>query len=454
MSFALPPRGTGGKPRIASLGVLCAFVLGSSLSQDPPKIEETEYDRDYAKVVRAYEAAEKLLKTDPAAALKALEEQVLPALPKLVETSIVVRFSKGAAKGAEKERHDFFPWRLAGECALAAGRHDRAVEHLMKSPSSRTLLEKAQKALAEGAKKPPPPPLQKPGFPLAPFLERRDYLGALEALRPERDRLGGEYEPLVTQVRSEAARHARAAAASFAAALPRLKEPGFRKEHLDPCLASCARVPPDLETDELRWIRRLGEWMTKPDPAELDRLALAAAKLDNDYHVVCEQAQRARLAEIQGLVEEARRVARADRQGVLERLDRAERSFAELSKAKEVAELASRVADARARLPVDSQVLDQARRGAPTVREARVLASQLDLLWTSPDRAKLGDQDQRDLAMHLGVYRATSLLLDGRSVEEAARDPRVAEAFRAAGALPKDVSPRIVRVAELARAGK
>lgn len=416
---------------------LLALLL---LAQDLPKVEETEFDRDYAKVVRAYQAAEKLSKADPAAALQALEEQVLPSLPKLVETTIVVRFSKGAAKGAEKERHEFFPWRLAGECALAAGRADRAVEHLRKSPASAALLEKAKAAAA--AK----PPLQKPAFSVAPFLERRDYAGALEALRTERERLGGAYDPLVVEVRAAALSRVKTATTAFAAALPRLQEPEFRKEHLEPCLASCARLPADLETDELRWIRRLGEWMAKPDPAELDRLAVAAAKFDNDYHVVCEQAQRARLAEVQGLVEEARRAGRAERQPILERLDRAERAFAELSKAKGVADLAAQVAAARARLPVDSQVLDQARRGAASVREARVLAGQLELLWTSADRAKLGDQDQKDLALHLGIYRATALLLDGKTVDECAADPRIREVFVSAPPFPKDVSPRLVAV--------
>ncbi|HLF93684.1 MAG TPA: hypothetical protein VJB14_09480, partial [Planctomycetota bacterium] len=196
------------------------------LAQDLPKVEETEFDRDYAKVVRVYAAAEKISKSDPAGALQALEEQVLPSLPKLVETTIVVRFSKGAAKGAEKERHEFYPWRLAGECALAAGRPDRAVEHLRKSPSSAALLEKATKAAA--AK----PPLQKPAFSVAPFLERRDYAGALEALRAERERLGGAYDPLVVEVRATALSHVRTATTVFAAALPRLREPEFRKEHL------------------------------------------------------------------------------------------------------------------------------------------------------------------------------------------------------------------------------
>lgn len=420
------------------MNALAAALL--LLAQDLPKVEETEFDRDYAKVVRAYQAAEKLSKTDPAAALQALEEQVLPSLPKLVETTLIVRFSKGAAKGAEKERHEFYPWRLAGECALAAGRPDRAVEHLRKSPSSAALLEKATKAAA--AK----PPLQKPAFSVAPFLERRDYVGALEALRAERERLGGDYEPRVVQVRAAALVHAKAAATAFAATLPRLKESEFRKEHLEPCLASCARLPADLETDELRWIRRLGEWMAKPDPAEFDRLAVAAAKFDNDYHVVCEQAQRARLEEVRSLVEEARRAGRAERQPILERLDRAERAFAELSKAREVADLAALVAAARARLPVDSQVLDQARRGAASVREARVLAGQLELLWTSTDRAKLGDQDQKDLALYLGLTRSTALLLDGKTVDECAADPRIREVFVSAPPLPKDVSPRIAAV--------
>jgi hypothetical protein len=424
---------------------LALVLLASAVSQEPPTIEETEYDRDFAKAVRACETAEKISKTDPAQALRTLEEQVLPTLPRLVETTLVVKFSKGATKGAEKERHEFFPWRLAGECALATDRPDRAVEFLKKSPSFPTLLAKAKSALAEKEKKPAPPtpPDPKPAFSVAPFLEKRDFIGALDALRQEREKLGKEYEPMAAQVRADAARHARSAAAAVAAALPRLNEPEFPREHLDPCIASCARVPAESETDELRWIRRLSQWIQRRDPAEFDRLAIAAAKLDNDYHIVCEQAQKARLSEIEKWVDEARRAARADRQPLLERLDAAERAFLEVSRAKEYRDLSAALARAKARLPVNSDVLDEARKGVSTVAKARVLASQLDLLWTSEDRARLGDQDQKDLAVYLGLYRCTALFLDGKSVDECAADPRVREVFAAAPPLPKDAPPKI-----------
>ena len=429
--------------------LLKLVLLASAAVQEPP-LKESEYDRDFAKVVRACEAAEKISKTDPAQALRTLEEQVLPALPRLVETTLVVVFSKGATIGAEKERHDFFPWRLAGECALAADRPDRAVEYLKKSPPSAALLEKARAALAEKEKKPapppPPPPLQKPAFSIAPFLEKSDFTGALDALRLEREKLGKEYEPMAARVRTEAGRHVKSATATLAAALPRLGDPGFAREHLEPCLAACARVPAESETEELRWIRRLGLWIARRDPAELDRLAIAAAKLDHDYHSVCEQAQRARLAEIETLVEEARRADRAGREPLLERLDAAERAFLEGARAKEFKDLSAALARAKARLPVNSDLLDQARKGAPTVAKARVLASQLELLWTSEDRLRLGDQDRKDLAVHLGIYRCTALFLDGKSVDECAADPRIREVFASTGPLPADVSPKIAAV--------
>jgi hypothetical protein len=414
-------------------------------------MEETEFAGDCARIVKAYEGAERLSKADPRAALAALEEQVLPSLPRTVETTIVVRFSKGATKGAEKERHAFYPFRLAGECALAADKPDRAVEYLRKSPSSGALLERAMAALAEKNRKPVPPPPsppapQKPSFSLEPFLERRDYGGALEALRKERERLGTDYDPLVRQVRDDATRHARAAAAAFASTLPRLGQEGFVKNHLEPCLASVAGVPEDLETEELRWIRRLARWIAKPDPAEFDQLSLAALRFDADYQVVCERAQQARLAEVERRVEEARRAPGPERQGVLERLDVAERAFRRLADARPYRELSDGLARALARIPIDSEKLAEARKGVSTVREVRVLASQLELLWTSQDRAKLGDQDQKDLAVYVGIYRCYALFLDGRTTQECADDPRIREVFLNSPPLPKDVSPKVAAV--------
>lgn len=438
--------------------LVAATVLAFAL-QEAQIIEEGEFAADYLKVVRAFEAAEKLSKTSPAAALESLEKDVLPNLPKVVETTIIVKFSKGLTKGEEKERHAFYPYRLAGECALAVDRPDRAVTWLAKSPGSAATLERAKKALAEKEKSnatapPPPPPPAVEKFTVAPLLEKRDFAGALEALRKERERLK-DYDARVKEVRDETARHVRTAAASLAAALPRLNQPDFRKDHLEPCLESCARVPAELETEELRFIRRLAAWMAKPDAAGLEPLALDAARLDSDYHVVCEQAQKSRLAEVETLVDEARRAARADRQGVLERLEAAERAFRKLAAARRYKELDDALERALSRRPIDNLKLNEARKGAASVREIRVLASQLDLIWTSAEqRAPLGDQDLRDLAVYLGIYRCYALFLDGKSIEEAARDPRIIEVFRSAPALPKDVSPKVAGVLERVRSGK
>jgi hypothetical protein len=433
-----------------------AILILAAAAQEAQPIDEGVYAEQYMKIVRAYEDAEKLSKTSPAAALDALEREVFPKLPNVFEARIVVKYTKGLTKGEEKERHDFFPYRLAGECALAANELERAVKYLEKSPSSAALLAKAKKALAEKEKKTDPPPtpaLEKPLFTVAPLLEKRDYIGALEALRKERDHLK-DYEARVKEVRDEASSKEKSATAAFAAALPRVNEADFRKDHLEPCLTSCSRVPPDLETNELRWIRRLGEWMSKRDPAERDLLALEAAKFAPEYHVVCEQAQKARLAEIETLVEEARQSSRAERQPVLERLEAAERAFRKLSAARPYKELDDSVARALARRPVDNEKLNDARKGVSTVREVRVLASQLDLLWTSPDRAKLADQDQKDLALYLGIYRSCALFLDGKTIDEVSQDLRIIEVFRNGPALPKTVSPKVASVLDRVRSGR
>ncbi len=48
--------------------------------------------------------------------------------------------------------------------------------------------------------------------------------------------------------------------------------------------------------------------------------------------------------------------------------------------------------------------------------------------------------------MHLGIYRCMTLFLDGRSIEEAARDVRLREVFRSSPELPADVSPKVLAV--------
>ena len=151
------------------------LLLLRTSAQEAQVIEENEFDEHYLKVVRAYEAAEKLSKTSPAAALEALEGEVLPRLPKVFEANLVVKYSRGLTKGEVKDRYAFFPYRLAGDCALKADQPDRAVKFLEKSPSSVALLDKAKKALAEKEKPAMPPPavLEKPAFTVAPFIEKR-----------------------------------------------------------------------------------------------------------------------------------------------------------------------------------------------------------------------------------------------------------------------------------------
>lgn len=440
--------------RIAEWGLLLALGLPALAQEAEEKIRDVEYDADYAAVVRACEAAEKDAKDDAAAALKRLEEEVLPRLPRHFETRLIVTYSRGINRGVERERHDFYPYRAAGLCALEAGLPEKAVEYLKKSPSSAALLARAEKALEEKKRgaAPPPPPLQKPRIDLAPFLSRHDFTGALKALEADRARLGDEYAPRVEEVRREAADHVSRRTAALATALARIDEEDFFKEHLEPCLVSCRQVPADLETRELQWARKLGDWFGKRDPEEFDRLALEAAKLDDRYHVVCRRAQQRRLREIEAVVEEARQASRAQRPGLLARLDALERAFLALAAAREYRDLRAGLDSAKSGLPVDVEALDRARSGAATVRDVRVMSDELERIWSSETRLRLSVQDRSDLAAQLGIYRSMALFLEGRTIGEVAGDLRVSEVFGLPPvSLPPGVSPKVARVYDLVR---
>jgi hypothetical protein len=443
--------------------VLLAGLLGQGSPEE--RIDDTEYERFVAAHVKAVESVEKTWRKDPAAALRsieaglrAVETELLPRLPRLVEATIAVRATRGIDKGEVKERHPFFPYRLAGEIALAAGAPARAVELLQKSPSSAGLLAEARKAAAAKDKEDPPPPpappppVPKPAVDVKPFLEKRDFTGAIEAVRAKRDALGADADRLIDEVRHEAARHQQATVDSLAGLLPRLDQPGFRKDHLEPCLQSCARIPADLESEELRWIRRLEKWIEKRDPAEFERLAIRAAKFGSDFTVLCDRAQDERLKEIDRLVGAVNLAERVDRPRLLDELGQAERAFGELSAAHERPELKDRLPALKAKLPIDEKALEDARKGPSGIAEIRRLADELDRLWTSERRARLSLPDQKELALQLGVYRSMALFLEGKTIPEAAQDVRLREVFRAAGDLPPDASPKIAAVR--ARIGK
>ena len=410
--------------------------------QDASTLDDAEFDRAYAKPLRAYDAAQAKLEKDPAGALRLLEAEVLPALPKIVETRLTVKYTKGVLRGSVREERDFHPWRLAGRCALAAGEAAKAVAFLEKSPSSAALLAEARRA----AEKPAPPPLLKPLFNPDPLMAKADFTGALEGLKADRERLGDAYEKAVERVRAESRRFQKARTARVAELLSRLGEESFRADHVEPCLQDCAKVPADLESPELRWVRELGEWTRRREPAGLDRLALAALAFGADYHAACRFAQEARLRELDALAEEARRASREERPRVLERFDAVEKTFRELASRKEYADLREGLPRARAKLPVDAEALVRARQGAPTVVALRALARELEGLWVSPERARLALADQKDLALHMALARAGVLLLEGRTTEQAARDTLVADAVRSAAPLPEDVSPRLREV--------
>jgi hypothetical protein len=289
-----------------------------------------------------------------------------------------------------------------------------------------------------------PPP--KATFDPKPFLDKRDFIGALDALRAQRSALGAEADRFSEDIRREASKHQQAAVAILAGVLPRLDQPDFRKDHVLPCLQSCARIPADLESEEMRWVRRLDRWLEKRDPAEFEKLAMAAAGLGTDFTVLADRAQEDRLKEIDQVVQAVTQAATSDRARLLDQLGDAERALGELEKARPRGGLKERVAALKAKLPIDDKALDDARARPSGIADIRRLADELDRLWVSDRRPRLSVPDQKELAMLLGLYRCMALFLEGRTVAQAAEDLRLAEVFRTAGALPADVSPKVAAV--------
>ena len=444
------------------IAVLLAILIPQSGREE--RIDDTEFDKVAAVHVKAVEALEKTWRKDPPDALKSMdsvlqgiESDLVPKAGRLLESVIAVRATRGIDKGGIQERRPFFPYKLAGEIAMAAGAPERAVEFLRKSPSSAALLAEATKAAA--AKKdpvtspvPPPPPHAKPTVDLKGYFERRDLTGAMEAIRSQRAALGEDADRLAQEVRTESLRLQKTTLAQLAGVLPRLSQEAFRKEHLEPCLLACAKVPVDTETEELRWARRLDRWFEKRDPAEVERLAIDAVRFGGDFAVLCDRAQDERLVEVEKLVRAVNQSGRAERATLMDQLGLAERAFGELAAAHARPEAAARLAALKAGLPVDDKVLDEARGGTGAIADIRRLADELDRLWVSDRRARLSRPDQKDLGLLLGVYRCMALFLDGKTIEEAARDVRLLELFRGSGELPADVSPKVAAVrARIAR---
>jgi len=434
-----------------------AFVLISAVpAQEGPeeRVDDTEFEKVVAVHVKALEAVEKTWKKDPAAALSALEPllkgieaDLVPRLPRVVESVIAVRATRGIDKGEIKERRPFFPYKLGGEIALAAGEPERAVELLKKSPSSAARLQDARKAL-EAKKAPPPIPLSpaKPTVELKPFFDRRDYVGALDAIRTQRAALGADADRLSEEVRREAAAVQKSMIALLAGLLPRLDQDGFRKDHVEPCLQACARIPEDSESEELRWVRRFDRWLETRDAAEFEKLALAAAKFGGDFRILSDRAQDARLAEAERLVRAVTEAERAERPRLLVQLGQVERAFLDLAAGHDRPAARERFTALKAKLPIDDKVLEEARAGGSSIADIRRLADELDRLWVSERRSRLSVPDQKDLQVHLGIYRCMMLFLEGRSIEEASRDVRLREVFRSSPELPVDVSPKVLAV--------
>jgi hypothetical protein len=419
------------------------------------RIDDTDYEKAVSVHVKAVQAIEKTWRKDPAEALralepvlKAIETDLAPKFPRLVEATLAIRITRGIDKGEVKDRIAFFPYRLAGEIAMTAGEAERAIAFLQKSPSSGALLAEARKAAAKKDPAPPTPPAPapKPAVDLKPFLERRDYIGALDAIRAKGPSLP-DAERLAADVRREAESQQRSAIARLADVLPRIDQPEFRKDHVEPCLQACAKMPADLQSEQLLWVRRLDRWLEKPEPPEFERLAIAGAKFGSDFTVLCDRAQDERLKEIGRLVQSVNQAERAERLKLIEQLGAAERAFLDLLQAHERPELRGQLAAHKAKLPIDEKVLDEARARPGSIADIRRLSDELERLWTSAERrGRLSVPDQKDLALLLGLYRCMALFLDGKSVAEAAEDLRLREVFRLSGELPADVSPKVAAV--------
>jgi len=434
-------RRDGGARALLTLMLGLAAGITSAAPAPEVRVKDTEYQETYARLVEACEAAERERVDDPAAALRRLEEQVLASPPEHVEITLVVVYSRGINKGEVQERRAFHPCRLAGRCALAAGQPDKAVAWLEKSPGSETLLEEARKALKARAE-------AAATLDLGPFLARRDFAGALQAVERERTRLGEKATALAEAVRRAALEQQAESARAVAAALPRLGEAGFARDVLAPALAACERLPAGLETPETRWIRALAAWLPDPGPARTVELAVEAARLGPAFHAFCRSAQEARLREVREIVDQAVRAPGDARPALLARLAGAEKALETMAAAKAYADLRDEMKTEKARLPVDVEALGRARAGVKTIAGIRAMADELERVWTSDRRAHLSVPDAADLALHLASYRCQALFLDGRTVEEVAKDYLVREAFRAAPPLLKDTSPRIVAVRE------
>jgi len=433
---------------VSAVLILLARLHGQSAEE---RVDDSDYEKVVAVHVKAVQAIEKGWRKDPAEALKAIDPvlkaidaELAPRFPRLIEATFAVRVTRGIDKGEVKDRIAFFPYRLAGEIAMAAGEAERAVGFFQKSPSSAAALAEARKAATRKDPPPTPPaPPPKPVVDLKPFVDRHDYTGALELLRakgpPDADRLAAD-------LRRDAENHQRSAIGRLAGVLPRIDQPDFRKEHVEPCLQACAKIPADVQSEQLHWVRRLDRWFEKREPAEFERLAIAAAKFGSDFTVLCDRAQDERLREAERLVQAVNQAERAERVKLMEQLSLVERSFQELVQSHERPGLRERLGALKANLPLDDKVLDEARARPASIADIRRLSDELERLWTSERRARLGVPDQKDLALLLGLYRCMALFLDGKSIAEAAEDLRLREVFRTAGELPPDVSPKVAAV--------
>src|ERR1051325_4991639 len=150
--------------------ILTSVLLALLAAQNAPeeRVDDVEYEKVVAVHVKAVQAIEKGWRKEPAealkaidAALKVIDAELAPRFPRLIEATIAVRVTRGIDKGEVKDHIPFFPYRLAGEIAMAAGEAGRAVAFFQKSPSSGAALADARKA-AEKKVPPPTPPAAPP----------------------------------------------------------------------------------------------------------------------------------------------------------------------------------------------------------------------------------------------------------------------------------------------------
>src|SRR5262249_29691270 len=97
--------------------IAAALILLSARHTAPEeRVDDTDYEKIVAVHAKAVQSIEKSWRKDPGeslkaidAALKAIESDLAPKFPRLIEATIAVRVTRGIDKGEVKDRVAFFP---------------------------------------------------------------------------------------------------------------------------------------------------------------------------------------------------------------------------------------------------------------------------------------------------------------------------------------------------------